>query len=109
MPEVVAPYADLDLKVHQGAPWSFAWTVAANDWSGTYTCDVRVGRSEAAALVAEPTVTATFSDPDTDFLVELSKVDADLMAPGVYYYDLRKSTGEVRSAGRVMILATVTP
>lgn len=106
---IAQPVGEVDLHVFQGSPWDLALVVEGTDWSGTYTCDVRVGRAETATLVAEPTVVASFSSPDTTFTITLSEADADEVEPGAYFYDIRKSTGEVRFSGRVKVKETVTP
>lgn len=103
------PHADVDLKARQGAPWNFVITVRNQDWSGTYTADVRETQSEAGTLVAEPTVTATFDGTDTEFVIELDKTGAEALAVGSYFWDMRETDGAVPFSGRVLIEWTVTP
>lgn len=95
----------LDLKWVAFDPVDLEFWVADVDWHGVYTAQVRAEPHRHAKLLAELTVTATYTAPDTHFsltLADSSKV------PSGGYWDLQEEGGPTRLAGRVIVTADVT-
>lgn len=95
----------LDLAWREGDPLSLAWTVAAVDWSGTYTAHVKL--SPGSTLLLALTITATFNTPDTDFTATATAA-ANTVPYGSYVWDLKQTGGVTRLGGGVRISARVT-
>jgi hypothetical protein len=96
----------VDLAWVEGDPLSLAFTVAAVDWSGTYTAKVKQYASDTAALLTL-TVTATYSAPDTAFTMTATAA-ANTVPAGGFVWDLQQTGGVTRLRGKVRVEAQVT-
>lgn len=90
-----------------GDPISLAFTVAAVDWSGAYTAQVRAQPSSTSAVLLTLTVVATFTTPDTAFTMTATAA-ANTVADGRYVWDLQQTGGVTRLRGGVTVVAQVT-
>lgn len=97
---------ELDLKLTEGDPISFAFTVADVDWSGTYLSQIRASPDAASPLVTL-TVTATYSAPDTAFTLTATAAANVLTAPGAVW-DMQLVGGATRLRGRVFVVPQVS-
>jgi hypothetical protein len=99
---------ELNLEWVEGDPISVAIVVQAVDWSGTYTAQIRAVPGLTQPLVGTLTVVATYSAPDTTFLLTMSAANSALILAGAYVWDLQQATGPTRLRGRVTVKGQVT-
>ena len=102
------PVTPLDLLARIREPWNLVITMQGINWSGPATCAVRSGSSVAAPLVCSPTVTVALVGSDTTFTLALSRVASADVLVGYYNIDIRSNTGEVRAAGSISVVDSVT-
>ncbi len=104
IPQVSQSNFDLGLNWYKGDPVSLSWVVLNVNWSGTYTAAIYKDET-AAALLATPTVTATYSavTGDTTFVFSLSDAASDSVPAGLWYYKVRETAGLTRFAGSVEV------
>lgn len=99
---------ELNLEWIEGDPVSMAVVVQAVDWSGTYTAQIRAVPGLTQPLVGTLTAVATYSAPDTTFLLTMSAVNSALILAGSYVWDLQQTAGPTRLRGRVHVKGQVT-
>ena len=98
--------AVLGLEWVEGDPLSLAFSVEDVDWSGSYTAQVR-GRASDDAVLLTLTVVATYSAPNTGFVLSATAV-ANTVTPGTHVWDLQLTGGVTRLRGSVVVRAQVT-
>lgn len=96
-----APEA-LDLRWRRGDPVSLSFTVAGVNWSGSYVAQIRTQRAPRA-LVAELTVSVSYSAPDTAFVLSMTEAASLKVPAGTYDWDLQVVGGVTRLAGAVTV------
>lgn len=100
--------SELGLRWVQGDVVGLQFTVEDNDWSGSYTAQIRRSRNASAQLLGTLTVTATLNGTDTDFTLAMSALNSAAIPHGTYYWDLQQTGGVTRLWGSVEVKPQVT-
>lgn len=92
----------------RGDPISLAFTVENVNWSGAYTAQVRRSQDPTSDLLGTLTVVATFSSPNTGFVLSMSAANSLLIPAGVWAWDLQATGSVTRLRGRAIVVEQVT-
>lgn len=104
MPVLDQDAEGLDLRWIFGDPINLQFMVQSVDWSGSYTAQVRRGRTRADLLMITLTVVATLVGADTTFALTATSGNSLLVpAGGEYYWDLQQTGFRTRLKGRVYV------
>lgn len=98
----------LHLAWHEGDPISLEFTAEDVDWSGPYQLQVREAQDRTSTLLATLTMSGTYVNPDTDFVITASAGVSATVPAGEWYYDAQQVGGITRLRGRVRVTAQVT-
>jgi hypothetical protein len=98
----------LNLEWVEADPVSLAFRVAAADWSGTYTAQIRARHKAVGELIGTLTVTAVLDGADTLFTLTLTEAESGEIVSGQYYWDMQQVGGVTRLAGYVSVKQQVT-
>lgn len=109
MPLLSQDADSLDLQWIFGDPIDLEFLVQGVNWTGSYTAQVRHGRTRTDTLMLTLAVVASLVGVDTQFVMTASSANSLLVpAGGQYYWDLQQTGFRTRLKGRVFVESDVS-